>query len=107
MTLSSSGSVPHRSKTVTPNLPTFAGAACLGVDTELFFPIQESIDKQTREARQLCADCPIKAACLKTALETGMKGIWGGTTTVERDEIIKDLRRTHKNALRSKRKIAA
>lgn len=34
-----------------------------------------------RTARRLCAECPVRAACLRHALDNGeAEGVWGGTT---------------------------
>lgn len=36
-----------------------------------------------REAKEVCATCPVKAACLAAATD-GDHGIWGGLTSAER-----------------------
>jgi len=39
-------------------------------------------------ARRICADCPVKAACLEYALRNGIDhGVWGGTSERERRRI--------------------
>jgi len=72
-------------------------AACKGYDPELWFP--EGYDKARnrlyeRAARELCAGCPIKLACLKLALdnEVGIPGryrwgIFGGLNGMERKKL--------------------
>ncbi|MDP8937855.1 MAG: WhiB family transcriptional regulator [Actinomycetota bacterium] len=35
-------------------------------------------------AKAVCAACPTRARCLEYAIETGVEGIWGGTSTRER-----------------------
>lgn len=56
-------------------------ALCAQVDTDLFYPEQGG---STREAKAICARCPVAARCLAYALEHNERyGIWGGV--VERD----------------------
>lgn len=50
--------------------------------THLFF--SDDIDDQA-EARALCYECPLRAACLQKALDRDEgDGIWGGFSPVER-----------------------
>ena len=57
------------------------GAACLGRGTAVFFP---SPGDSLAAARAVCADCPVQAECLSTAVaDPGLQGFWGGTS--ERD----------------------
>lgn len=65
-------------------------AACKGPNAELFFPPaaserkEERLDRE-REAKAICATCPVSAECLRYALRIReAHGIWGGTTEVER-----------------------
>jgi WhiB family transcriptional regulator, redox-sensing transcriptional regulator len=62
-------------------------AACRNVDTELFFPIGP-IGRAAAEARQakaICARCPVRQPCLTYALATHQGyGIWGGYDEDER-----------------------
>jgi WhiB family redox-sensing transcriptional regulator len=62
-------------------------AACLGADTELFFPIgftgPAAADIQA--AKVFCGQCPVRDCCLGYALDTGQAaGIWGGYDENER-----------------------
>ena len=54
-------------------------------DTDLFYPDKGG---SVRDAKALCADCPVIAECLRTALTQYTTatdhGIWGGTTPRER-----------------------
>jgi WhiB family transcriptional regulator, redox-sensing transcriptional regulator len=69
-------------------------AACRDFDPELFFPINEQLPgegvpapcaDQIREAKAVCANCPVRRECLDYALVTPRTlGIWGSTTTVQR-----------------------
>lgn len=57
-------------------------AACRGMDPDTFFPGRGA---PTREAKAVCARCPVKAECLKAALEERERfGIWGGFSERER-----------------------
>jgi WhiB family redox-sensing transcriptional regulator len=72
------------------------GAACVGEDPELFFPVGSSgpalLDVQ--EAKAVCHRCPVRAACLEWALRTGQTtGVWGGTSELERVPMLRALRR--------------
>lgn len=63
--------------------PAFAGAACAGQPTDMFFPDPHS---KARPAKRVCAACPdlVRLACLRYALSGDMPGVWGGTTRAER-----------------------
>jgi hypothetical protein len=57
-------------------------AACAAVDPELFFPERGD---PAPAAKQICADCPVKADCLSFALAIGEpQGIWGGLSPRQR-----------------------
>jgi WhiB family transcriptional regulator, redox-sensing transcriptional regulator len=62
-------------------------AACLGMDTELFFPVGTggAAVAQVSRAKQVCALCLVRIPCLAWALANGEDGgVWGGTTEDER-----------------------
>jgi WhiB family redox-sensing transcriptional regulator len=60
-------------------------ALCLGVDPDLFFPERGA---STREAKTVCAACPVRPECLDYAIENGEKfGIWGGLSERERRKV--------------------
>lgn len=61
------------------NSDLFKQGACAGLDTELFYPVEE---KDTPEyiVRRLCSKCPIKEACLEWGLAHEKFGTWGGVT---------------------------
>ena len=62
-------------------------AACLRLDTDLFFPPDENQweDQQVEDAKAVCRTCPVQTVCLEFALATRQKqGIWGGLTEDER-----------------------
>ena len=62
-------------------------AACLGLDTELFFPV-DNRPTSVETARRVCRGCPVRAECLADALATEEPalrfGVVGGTTPGER-----------------------
>ena len=57
-------------------------AACRGADLEVFFPGR---GESAGPARQVCAACPVRQACLDYAITNRIAhGIWGGLTERER-----------------------
>jgi WhiB family transcriptional regulator, redox-sensing transcriptional regulator len=57
-------------------------AACRGADLDLFFPER---GESAGPARQVCARCPFRQACLDYAITNRIvHGIWGGLTERER-----------------------
>jgi WhiB family redox-sensing transcriptional regulator len=62
-----------------------ADALCAQADPEAFFPTKGG---STRDAKTICASCPVVAECLAYALDNNMdEGVWGGKSAVERREI--------------------
>lgn len=64
-------------------------AHCYGEDLVLFFGVDgergEAKERREREARQVCAGCPVRDACLTYALSVPEKyGTWGGLNEDER-----------------------
>jgi len=60
-------------------------ANCLGVDPDLFFPERGA---STREAKEVCRGCVVRAQCLEYAIVGAEKfGIWGGLSERERRRI--------------------
>lgn len=61
--------------------------ACRSADPEIFFPptYNGMYRDVVRTAKALCAQCDVRAACLRRGLEVSENfGIWGGTTPQER-----------------------
>lgn len=57
-------------------------ALCAQTDPEAFFPEKGG---STRDAKRVCAACPVSEACLDYAMEHDEKfGIWGGLSERER-----------------------
>ena len=62
-------------------------AACRDSDPELFFPVSEFGPgaRQADEAKAICTGCPVRAECLRFALDNALDhGVFGGTTESER-----------------------
>ncbi len=67
-------------------------AACRGVDPEIFHPSEE---EDPTPAKAICAECPVREACLEHALAVREKhGVWGGLTERERRRVIRQRRRS-------------
>ena len=62
------------------------GAACRRLaDPDAFFAASGD---ELEEARQVCAGCPVREACLAWAVDREwVEGIWGGTTFVQRRQL--------------------
>ncbi len=76
----------------TRNLDWKADAACRDLDVDLFFPDSES---DSGPALAVCADCPVRDACLDFALRSRqLDGIWGGHSESERRRLRRRLGRT-------------
>lgn len=59
-----------------------ADALCAQTDPEAFFPEKGG---STRDAKRVCAECPVSEACLEYALAKDERfGIWGGLSERER-----------------------
>ena len=55
---------------------------CAQTDPELFFPEKGG---SVREAKAVCAECPVRVECLEYALAHGERfGVWGGLSERER-----------------------
>jgi WhiB family redox-sensing transcriptional regulator len=67
-------------------------AACKGVDPDIFYPAS---DEEAEEAKSICAQCPVREACLEYALANRERdGVWGGATERERRRMIRQRRKT-------------
>ena len=64
-------------------------AICAQVDPELWFP-EHGSSEEAREAKRICAECPVKAECQEYALENRIDhGVWGGCSERERRRILR------------------
>lgn len=65
-----------------PYEPWMASARCLDAEPDTFFPEKGG---STREAKAICADCPVRDDCLEYAMANDERfGIWGGMAERER-----------------------
>lgn len=60
---------------------------CAQADPDSWFPEKGG---SAREAKAVCHQCPLEAACLAFALENEQRfGVWGGHTERERRRLLK------------------
>jgi WhiB family transcriptional regulator, redox-sensing transcriptional regulator len=75
-------------------------AACIGMDSEFFFPLGctgAALD-QVEEAKAVCRRCPVITQCLEWAIETNQQdGVWGGLSKDERRTLRRSRYRTRKS----------
>jgi WhiB family redox-sensing transcriptional regulator len=63
---------------------------CLQVDPEMFYPEGKGTG-DARYAKQVCAGCDVRKACLEWALTTGQAfGVWGGASPNDRRRMRRD-----------------
>jgi len=70
-------------------------AACRFLETDVFFPIGKTgrAITEIQEAKDVCAGCPVRQACLTFALDTHQGyGIWGGYDEDERRLLLRQHR---------------
>lgn len=69
-------------------------AACRGIDVEIFYPATDE-DVDAEPAKAVCAECPVRQACLEYALaHREREGVWGGATERERRRILRQRRKS-------------
>ncbi len=67
-------------------------AACRGLDPDIFYPVT---DEEAESAKDICAGCTVRVACLEYALiGREHEGVWGGATERDRRRIVRQRRRT-------------
>lgn len=65
--------------------PWMADALCTQVDHDLWFPEK---GQPTRQAKRICAACPVRETCLTYAVENQEAwGVWGGLSEPERRKV--------------------
>jgi WhiB family redox-sensing transcriptional regulator len=63
-------------------------AACREIPTKVFFPAGNFARMEEKQAKTVCAICPVRLPCLTFALEHDETfGIWGGLSERERREL--------------------
>ena len=61
-------------------------AACTQTDPEAFFPESGREYEDAITAKEICAECPVRRACLRWAIEHHeVYGIWGGMGILARN----------------------
>jgi WhiB family redox-sensing transcriptional regulator len=72
-------------------LAWFEDAACTSADPDAWWPAKGAA---IRAAVRVCEGCPVRAPCLKYALDTNQKdGIWGGLSVNERRRLKREAKR--------------
>lgn len=83
-------------------------AACMGEDTEMFFPPRDKNKYKpiALEAKTHCfgangnTPCPVRLECLWYAIDSDeVHGIWGGMSHRERNALVRKWRKTHKDQM--------
>lgn len=65
-------------------------AECLDADPDIFFP-PEGVN--IREARAVCARCPVQEECLEYAIKHNIEfGVWGGMSVIQREQLARKRR---------------
>ena len=70
-------------------------ALCRDSEPSLFFPVGSTgpAMEQIAEAQTICAECPVREACLQYALATNQTaGVWGGLDAGERRRMRRRIR---------------
>lgn len=97
--------VPTLDQLVPPAPAWQAQARCNETDPEAFYPERGGTNLA---ARGVCAECPVRAACLAWAVENGEKyGMWGGLSEAQRGKLIVEYRRRQKAARKAAEKASA
>lgn len=74
-------------------------ALCAQTDPEAFFPEKGANGRTLDQAKDVCASCPVRAACLGWAIDHKIRdGIWGGLTDRERRRIERQRRNDQRRA---------
>lgn len=60
----------------------YEGAACAGMNPNLFFPDFDSLVEE--KAIITCGSCIIRERCLQWAIDNDEWGVWGGLTETDR-----------------------
>lgn len=87
--------LPRVMKFVEPNSDNWREqAACKGMDVRLFFPESGGNGINTaKQAKKVCATCPVTGPCLEYGLRTSdREGIYGGLSHKQRSVIKRTLR---------------
>lgn len=69
------------------NEPWRNDSACRGYPTGWWYPERGHGKDEAKKARAICQHCPVQEACLDHALSRMEDGIWGNTSTKQRQAI--------------------
>jgi len=70
------------------NQPWHVAAACLGLNTEMFYPYRTDIEG-VEQVRPICMRCPVRQQCLQFAIDNDERfGVWGGMSAIERNQLV-------------------
>lgn len=61
-------------------------ALCRGADTDIFYPPERDAAAM-RQAKAICAACPVSEPCGAEGLANRERGVWGGMSDRQRDRI--------------------
>jgi WhiB family transcriptional regulator, redox-sensing transcriptional regulator len=99
--------LPRLPRGITLDLQVLRDAACGEHDLELFYPEPDDTAGE-QAAKQVCATCPVREACLDMALATAdQHAILGGTTPTERLPLRRQRQQLHAREQAAQRAIAA
>jgi WhiB family redox-sensing transcriptional regulator len=76
-----------RPRNTAPGLAWRHKSACQTADPDLFFPagVGDEARRNIRQAKEVCAVCPVRQECLDWAVDTRqLFGVWGGLAEDER-----------------------
>ncbi|MEB3065048.1 WhiB family transcriptional regulator [[Mycobacterium] zoologicum] len=90
MTIAHAQPIAMPTRTPAPDRDWRSDALCTQVDPDLFFP-KKGDAGQAKQARAVCARCPVREQCLTAALEADERfGIFGGLSVRQRDALKRD-----------------
>ena len=70
-------------------------AACLGMDTGLFFEKYEADVQMAKAIDQCCISCPVRKICYDSGVENDEYGVWGGVyLTLGKNDKMKNSHKT-------------
>jgi len=70
-------------------------AACLGMDTDLFFDKYESDIPMAKAVDECCLSCPVRKMCYEAGVTNTEYGVWGGVyLTLGKNDKLKNAHKT-------------
>jgi WhiB family redox-sensing transcriptional regulator len=69
-------------------------ARCRDYEPEIFFPEGHQMEAKSRQAINICHQCPVENQCAEWALTRGEQfGVWGGMSEITREALLTGHRR--------------